>query len=158
MNSIGVRCLLGLIFNKTIFSLLSSVSQLCPTLCDPMDCSMPAFPVLYYPLDFAQTHVHWVSDTLYPSHPLLPPSPHALNLSQHPGLFQWISCSHQVAKVEASASVFPMTTQGWFPLGSTGLMSLMSKGLSRVFFSTTVWKHQFFSTQPSLWSISHVRT
>ena len=56
----------------------------------------------------------------------------------------------------ASASVLPMNIQGWFPLGLTGLMPLLSKGLSRVFSSTTVWKHQFFSAQPSLWSNSHI--
>ena len=58
----------------------------------------------------------------------------------------------------ASASVLPMNTQGWFPFGLTGLISLLSKGLSRIFSSTTVWKHQFFSAQPSLWSNSHIHT
>ena len=58
----------------------------------------------------------------------------------------------------ASASVLPMNIQGWFPLGLTGLISLLSKGLPRVFSSTTVWKHQFFSAQPSLWSSSHICT
>ena len=59
---------------------------------------------------------------------------------------------------EASASVLPMNIQGWFPLGLTGLLSLLSKRLSRLFFSTTLQKHQFFSTQPSLWSNSHIHT
>ena len=63
-----------------------------------MDCSMPAFPVLHYLLEFAQTHVHWVSDAIQPSHPLSPPSPPALNLSQPQGLFQPVSSLHQVAK------------------------------------------------------------
>ena len=67
-------------------------------LCDPMDCSTPGFPVLYCLPEFAQTHVHWVNDAIQPSH-LLPPSLPALSLSQHQGLFQWVSCSHQVAKV-----------------------------------------------------------
>ena len=58
----------------------------------------------------------------------------------------------------ASASVLPMNTQGWFPLRLTGWISLLSKGLSRVFSSTTGWRHQFFSTQPSLWSSSHFCT
>ena len=58
----------------------------------------------------------------------------------------------------ASASVIPMNIQGWFPIGLTGLISLLSKGLSSVFSNTTVWKHQFFSTQPSLWSNSHIHT
>ena len=68
-------------------------------LCNPMDCSMPGFPVLHYLLDLAQTHVHWVSDAIQPSHPLLPLSPSALNHSQHQGLFEWVGSSHQVAKV-----------------------------------------------------------
>ena len=75
------------------------VVKSCPTLCDPMDCSTPVFPVLHYLLEFAQTHVHQVSDAIQPSHPLLPSSPLALNLFQHPGLFQQVSSLHQVAKV-----------------------------------------------------------
>ena len=71
----------------------------CLTLCNHMNCSTPGFPVLHYLPEFIQTHVHWVSDAIQPSHPLLPPSPPSLNLSQHQGLFQWISSSHQVAKV-----------------------------------------------------------
>ena len=70
-----------------------------PTLCNPMDCSMPGFPVHHQLLELAQTQVHWVSDAIQPSHPLLSPSPPALNLSQHQGLFKWVSSSHQVAKV-----------------------------------------------------------
>ena len=65
----------------------------------PMDCSMPGFPVLHHFLEYAQTHVHWVSDAIQPSHPLSPPSPLALNHSQHRRLFQWVNSSHQVAKV-----------------------------------------------------------
>ena len=76
-----------------------SVTQSCPTLHDPMDCSMPDFPVLCHLLEFVQTRVHWVSDAIQPSHPLSSPSPPAFNLFQHQGLFQWISSSHQVAKV-----------------------------------------------------------
>ena len=76
-----------------------SVAQSCPTLCDPMDCSTPGFPVLHHLLELAQTHVHWVSDAIQPSHPLLPTSPLAFSLSQHQRLFQWVSSSHQVAKV-----------------------------------------------------------
>ena len=77
----------------------SSVAQSCPTLCDPMDCSMPGFPVHHQLPEPAQTHVHWVSDAIQPSHPLLSPSPPIFNLSQHQGLFQWVSSSHQVIKV-----------------------------------------------------------
>ena len=64
-----------------------SVSQLCPTLCDSMDCSMSGFPVLHHLLELAQTHVHWVSDAIQPSHPLSSPCPPAFNLFQHHGLF-----------------------------------------------------------------------
>ena len=74
------------------------VTQSCLTLCDPMDCSTPGFPVLHYLPEFAQTHVPWVGDAIQPSPPLSPPSP-VLNLSQHQGHFQRIGSSHQVAKV-----------------------------------------------------------
>ena len=77
----------------------SSVTQLGPTLCDPMNRSTPGLPVHHQLLEFTQTHVHWVGDAIQPSHPLLSPSPPALNLSQHQGLFQWISPLHQAAKV-----------------------------------------------------------
>ena len=136
-----------------------SVTKSCLTLCDAMDCSMPGFPVLHCLPRFAQTHVHWVENAIQSSHPLLPPSPPALNLSQPQGLFQWISSLHQVAKLQsigASASVLPMNIQGWFPFRLTGLISLLSRELSRDFSSTTVWKHQIFADQPSLWSNSHI--
>ena len=96
-----------------------------------------------------------------PSHPLPPSSLFAFNLSQHQGLFQWVSSSHQVAKElelqSASASVLPMNIQDLFPLEWTGWISLQSKGLSRVFSNTTIWKHQFFNAEPSLWSHTHIR-
>ena len=76
----------------------SSVAQSCPTLCNPMDCSMQA-SLSITNSQFTQTHVHWVGDAIQPSHSLLSPSPPALNLSQHQGLFKWVSSSHQVAKV-----------------------------------------------------------
>ena len=75
-----------------------SVSKSRPTLCDPMDCSTPGFPILHDLPEFAQIHVHWVGDAIKPSHPLPPPSPPALNLSQHQGLIQWVSSSHQWPK------------------------------------------------------------
>ena len=76
----------------------SSVPQLCLTLCEPIDCSMPGLPVHYRLLEFTQAHVHWVRDAIQTSHSLLSPSSPAFNLSQHQGLFQWASSSHQVAK------------------------------------------------------------
>ena len=124
-----------------------------------MDCSTPGFPVHHQLPEFTQTHVYRISDAIQPSHPLSSPSPPAFNLSQHQGLFQWVSSLHQVAKVigvSASASVLPMNTQDWFPLGWTGWISLQSKGLSRVSFNTTVQRHQFFSMQLSLYFNSHI--
>ena len=76
-----------------------SFDQLCLTLCHPMNCSMPSFSVLHYLPEFAQTHVCWVDDAIQPSYPLSPPSPPALNLPQHQGLFQWVDSLHQVTKV-----------------------------------------------------------
>ena len=75
-----------------------SVAQSCPTLCNPMDCSTPGLPILHHLPEFAQTHVHWTDDANQPSHPL-PPLSHALSLSQHQGLFQWVGSSHQVVEV-----------------------------------------------------------
>ena len=113
---------------STVFIFLNycccSVAKSCLTLCNPMDCSTSGSSVLHYLPEFTQTHVHWVGDAIQPSHPLSPPSPPAFNLSQHQGLFQWVSSLHQVAKVLAgSAWVFPVNIQGWFPLGLNGLIS-----------------------------------
>ena len=77
----------------------NSVAQSCPTLCNPMNCSMPGLPVHHQLLEFTQTHVHWVGDAIQSSHPLSSPSPHTFNVSQHQALFQWDSSSHHVAKV-----------------------------------------------------------
>jgi len=81
------------------FSSVQLVSQSRATFCDPMDCSRPVLPVHHQLTELAQIHVHWVSDVIQPSHPLSSPSPPALNLFQHQGLFKWVSSSHQVAKV-----------------------------------------------------------
>ena len=78
---------------------LGSVPQSCPTLCNPMDCSMPGLPVHHQLPEFTQIHVHWVGDAIQPSHPLSTPSPPTFNLSQHQGLFKWVSSAYQVAKV-----------------------------------------------------------
>ena len=124
-----------------------SVAKSCVPLWDPMNCSTPGFFALHHLPEFAQTHVHWVSDAIRPSHPLSPPSP-SFSLPQHQGLFQcWL-----VASASTSASVLPVNIQDWFLVGWTGWISLQSKGLSRVFSSTTVWKHHFFGSQPSLQS------
>ena len=121
----------------------SPVAQSCPTLCDPMDCSTPGFPVFHCLLELAQTHVHWVSDAIQSSCPLLSPS---LLPIVFPSIR--IFCSESLLCImwpkywRFSFHISPI--QGWFLLRSTGLISLLSKGL----FSTIVWNHQFFSAQP----------
>ena len=109
----------------------SSVAQSCPTLCDPMNCSTPGLPVHHQLPEFTQTHVHQVGDAIQPSHPLLSPSSPAPNPSQHQSLFQWVNSSHQGGQsigVSALASILPVNTQDWSPLGWTGWISLQSKG------------------------------
>ena len=86
------------IINKDARNQFSSVIQLCPTPCDPMDLQYARPPCPLPTLEFTQTHIHWVSDTIQPSHPLSSPSPPIFNLSQHQGLFKCVSSSHQVAK------------------------------------------------------------
>ena len=86
-------------FSGRCESQFSSVAQSCLTLCNTMDCSTPALSVHHKLPEFTQTHIHWVSDAIQSSHPLSSLSPPAFNLSQHQGLFQWVSSSHQVAKV-----------------------------------------------------------
>ena len=118
-----VSCIGG--WNLYHWDTFSLVTQLGLTLCDPLNCSTPGFPIHHQLLELAQTHVHQVGDAIQPSCPLSSPSPPAFSLFQHQGLFQWVSSSHQVAK-------------GWeFQLQH---------------------QHQFFSTQLSLWSNSHIPT
>ena len=93
-----------IIFTLTYLTLFSSVQFIsvahsCPTLCNPMNCSTPGLPVHHQLLESTQTYVHQVGDAIQPSHPLSSPSPPALSLSQHQGLFQWVNSSHQMAKV-----------------------------------------------------------
>ena len=132
-----------------------SVTQLCLTLCDPMDCSTSGFPILHHLLELAQSHVHWVNDAIQSSHPLSSPSPPAFNLSRHLSNesalhIRWPKyCSFSLR------SILPMNIQDWFPLGLTGLISLQSNGVSsRVFSNTTrsskasiLWCSAFFTVQ-----------
>ena len=116
-----------------------------------MDCRTPGLPVCHQLPKFTQTHIHKVGDGIPPSQPLLSPSPPAFNLSQHQCLFKWFSSWHQVVKVlefQLRHQSFPMNIQDWFPLGWAGWISLLSKGLSRVFSNTTIQKHQFFRAHP----------
>ena len=111
--------------------------------------------LLYHQLpEPAQIHVPWISDAIQPPHPLSSPSLSAFDLSQHQGLFpmsQFFASDGQSIEASASALVLPMNIQGWFPIGLTGLISLLSKEHSRIFSSTTIRKYQFSDTQPSLW-------
>ena len=141
--------------------LFSSVAQLCPTLCNPMDCSMPGLPV--HPnsrslLKLMSIELVILSNQLILYCPLLLlPS----NLSQHQDLFQWPGSfpmsqlfTSGGQSIGTSTSVLPVDKKGWFPL-LTNLVSFLSKGLSRVFCNTTVQRHQFFGAQPSLRSNSY---
>ena len=125
-----------------------------------MDCNMPGLPVLYHFQELAQTHVHWLTDAIKPSHPLSPPSPPAFSLSHRQCLpiSQLFTSGGQSIGASASLSVLLMHIQGCFHLGLIGLISPLSKGLSRVFSSTTIRKHQFFGVQPPLWSNTQIST
>ena len=136
------------------------VGQLCLTLCNPFDCNTPGFPVPHRLLEFAQVHVHWISDAIQPSHPLLPSSSFAFNFPQHQGLFQWVNSSHFSWPKDRSlnSSTSPSNEYSGLISRLTGLISMLFKGLSRVFLSTTVRKDQFFGILPSLRSSSPIHT
>ena len=119
----------------------SSVTQLCLTLWDPMDCSMPGLPVHHQYLEFTQTHAHWVGDAIQQSHPLSSPSPPAFNLSQHQGLFKWISSSYQVAKVlQFQVSISPSNEH-------SGLISFRMDWLNALTVQGTVKSLQHHSSK-----------
>ena len=129
----------------------SLVAQLCPTLCDPMDCSMPGFPVHCELPELTQIHVHWVVNAIQPFHLLSFPSPPAFNLSQHQGLFQGVSSSNQVAKDWSFRFSISLSNEysGLISFRSDWFDLLESKLLSGVSSNTAVQKHQFFGTQLS---------
>ena len=139
-------------------SLLFSCSAV-PDSLDPMDHSTPGFPVLHHLPELAQTHVHWVSDAIQPfilCHPLLLPSvfPSIRIFSSESVLhIRWLKYWSFSFSISPSVNI-----QDWFPSGLTGLISLQCEGLSVVFSNTAVQKHQFFHTQPSLWSNSYIYT
>ena len=137
-----------------------SVARLCLTLCNPRDCSTPGFPVHHQLLELAQTHVHvhWVSDAIQPSHPLLSLSS-CLQSFPASGSFPmnpFFASGGQSIGALASVSVLPVNIQDWFPLGLTGLISLQSKGLSRVLSNTIVQKASIPRCSAFLWSNSHI--
>ena len=130
---------------------ISSVAQLCLTLCNPVNCSMPGLPVHHLLPESTQTHIHWVDDTIQPIVPFSCPQ-------SFPASGSFPMSQLFVSGVSPSTSVPPMNTQDWSPLGWTGWISLQSKGLSRVFSNTTVQKHQLFDAQLSSESNSHIHT
>ena len=133
----------------TLLAQFNPVAQSCPTLCNPMDCSTPGFPVHHQLPELAETHVHRVSDAIQPFYPLS-------SLPLLPSFFPSIKVfsSESVLHIRwpkywsfsFSISAFNEYSGDWFPLGLTGLISLLSKGVSRVFSNITVQKHQLFST------------
>ena len=140
--------------------LIIPVSQSFPTLCDPKDCSTPGLPVHHQLQELTQTHCpssRWCHPTISSS--VVPFS----HLQSFPAsgsfpLSRLFASGGQCIGASASVLVLPVNIQSWFPLGLTSLISLLPKRLSRVFSNTTVWKHRFFGTQPSLWSNSHIHT
>ena len=141
---------------NVLFFCCCAVTQSCLTLCHPMDCSTPGFPVPHCLPEFAQTHVYLVSDAIRSSHPLLSPSPPAFNLSQHNGLFQGVGCLHQVAKVlelqhQSFQWIFRVSFRTeWFDLHAV-------QGTLRVFFSTKFWNSlaQWKWTNDLIFSVSN---
>ena len=136
-----------------------SVTIPCLTFYDPMDCSTSSFPVHHQLPELAQTHAssRWCHPTISSSVEPFSSCPQSFPASGYFPVSPFFTSGGQSVGASASASVFPMNSH-WFPLGLTGLISLQSKGLSRVFSNTTVQKHQFFGAQPSLWSNCHIHT
>ena len=135
-----------------------SIAQSCPTLCNPMDCSMPGLPVPHHLLELALVYVHWchptISSSVIPFSSCLQSFPATESFQ----MSKFFASGGQSNGVSALASVLPRNVQDWFSLGWTGWISLQSKGFSRVFSNTTVQKHQFFGNQFSLWSNFYIHT
>ena len=129
-----------------------SFTKSCLNFSGPVDCSTSGYPVLHHLLEVTQTHILWVGDAIQPSHPLSPTLSSCPQFSQYQGLFQWVSSLHQMAKV-LELQLQHQSFQRLFRVDTfqdTSLISLQSKGFSRVFSSTRVRKHEFFCGQPSL--------
>ena len=129
-----------------------SIAHFCLTLCDPMDCSTPGFTVHHQLLELAQAHVHWVSDTIQPSYPLVIPFSFCLQSFPVSGSFpmsRLFTSGGQSIIASASSLVLPMSIQSWFPLGLTGLISSCSRDSQRVFSNITILWSAFFMVQLS---------
>ena len=138
----------------------SSFAQSCPTLCDPMNHSTPGLPVHHHLPEFTDSRPlsQWCHPTISSSVVPFSSCPQSLPASGSFPMSQLFASGGQSTGVSASASFLPKKSQDWSPSEWTGWISLQSKGLSRIFSNTTVQKHQFFSTQPSSQSNSHVHT
>ena len=139
-TSLSHYCILESFLYIETLNTLFSVTKLYLTLCKSTDRRTPGFPVLHYLLGFAQTHVHWVGDAIQRSHPLSSCPQSFPALGSFP-MSLLITSGGQSTGASASALILPMNIQDWFPLGLIGLISLQSKGLSRIFSNTTVQKH-----------------
>ena len=137
------------IWNSRTFSL---VTQLCPTLCDPMGCGTPGFPVHHQLLELTQTHVHSNSSSVIPFSSCFQSFPASGSFP----MSQFFASGGQSIGGSASASVLPVNIQDWFPLGLTGLVSLLSKGFSKVSLIPQFKSINSLGAQLSLWSNSHV--
>ena len=145
-------------FGRNQCNQFSSVAQSCLTL-QLHGLQHPGLPVHRQLPEFTQTHVHWVGDAIQPFHSVIPFSRlQSFLASRSFPMSHFFASGGQSIGASPSASVLPINIQDWFPLGWSGWISLQSKGLSRVFSNTTVQKHQFFSTQLSLWSNSQIHT
>ena len=147
-------------FKELVHRILDAVQSLSPVwLCDPMSCSMSRLPCPSLSPGVCSNSCsssQWCHPTITLSVVRFFSCPQSLPALESSPRSWLVSSSGQSIGASASASALPMNIQDWFPLGWTGLLSLQSKALSRVFSSTTLQKHQFFSIQPSLWSDSHI--
>ena len=135
--------------------------KFCPTLHHPMDCSMPGFSVPHHLPEFAQVHVplnRWCHLTISSSVTIFSFCLQSFPATGSFPMSHLLTSGGQSVAASATSSILSMSIQCWFPFRLTGLISLLSKGLSRVFSSTTVRKHQIFGALPSLWSSSHIHT
>ena len=148
--------------NTGVGQSVSSVTQSCPTLCDPMNCSTSGLPVHHQLSEFTQTHIIRVGDAIQPSISSSVVSfsscPQSLPTSESFPISQLFAWGGQSTGVSALASLLPKKSQGWSPSEWTGWISSQSKGLSRGFSNTTLQKHQFFGAQLSSQSNSHIHT
>ena len=143
---------------NTVEYLLLLFSYSVATLCNSMDCSTPGLSVLHFLVEFPQIHVQWCHPVILSSVTPFSSCPKSFPASWSFSMSQIFASSGQIIGASVSASVLLVSIQGLFPLGLTGLISLLPRGLSRIFSSNTIWKLKYFGAQPSLWSKYHIHT